>query len=544
MRARPRLCISLRNPINRKIQIWQNAPRFSIPCSPIRRSGNMEGGTLTPISAGPKSPRVVRDAKQQSVASLFGTLFGELHPDNISPKALTLTRCLISYYHKYLDAKGVLRLMRNELAGEQSNRFATADAQNRAVGMVRYAREWVAMRFESDFRGNRDILWRLYRIATHKTKNDALRDELNILKLLLIAKCPWVLEKVKGKLGVGCHKRRATHVGPRDASSPKSDTRLPTSRSHDRRTLSVPNVTVPVDPVTPPLGRVSLMKLDSRAIASHMIHVTFEALARVSPHDFYEKYEPGSGKPLNGLQLFIKRNEDTRAWVSSMILIQPNAKAQRNVAVKFLEVANFCRDAGNLQDCYAIMQAFVTYEVGRIRRLWHIPENIRMMAAQSEIMFSTDGNYKLYRAAVKSRLEARKLCIPYLGVWQRDITISNEANPLYTSDGSVNMEKLELEGEVLANVATCQARPPSATKHGPWTNEPLLHLLRELPHKEEEELRTLSELIRPRKTNDESSGSSAISDNSSNWSSTDKEAQIGSARGDDTSNRSDDYVDL
>jgi hypothetical protein len=448
----------------------------------------------------------VREIRKRSIAAVFGNVFSDLQgrqAEEAAVETLRVARSLISYYHKYLSTGAVMRLISNE--------FAKDGTVRRSVGAIRFLREWVYIRFDADFRGNRNRMQRLYKflLSVNYKKSDELRDELNAIKLFLISKYPWI---IKPELSPG--KRRGTSA----VETPRLSMSLELS-------LSVG------------AGRISLMKLDSRFIASHMIRVTFDAFQLVSPPDFYDN------NPLNhtGLRSFVKRNEDTRAWVSSMILIQPTPKTQRGVAIKFIEVANFCREAGNLQDCYAIVQAFLVHEVARVRRIWGVPENIRAMAGECEQLFSHEGNYKALRAEVRRRLESKKLCIPYLGVWQKDVTMSTEANPLYNTDNTVNMDKLKVEGDILANIAACQAKHPGKN-HGPWTNEPLLNLLRELPHKSQKELEVLSETIRPRRTAD---GADSSATSKSAWGPASEEGSSTlSTRSDDNSGRSDDYVDL
>ena len=51
---------------------------------------------------------------------------------------------------------------------------------------------------------------------------------------------------------------------------------------------------------------------------------------------------------------------------------------------------------------------------------------------------SPEGNYPIYRAWLKTAEKSDKFCIPYLGVFLRDLTLSEEGNMSFLHDDVIN----------------------------------------------------------------------------------------------------------
>lgn len=137
-------------------------------------------------------------------------------------------------------------------------------------------------------------------------------------------------------------------------------------------------------------------------------------------------------------------------------------------------------------------------------------KHARVLAQTLDPLVSPRDNYKIYRDHVKSRREAGESCIPFLPVYQRDLTIAEDANPDRLPDRTINVDKMLLIGKILAELAHFQKQPALEEEMKRYESSnntaPVLKQLQILPCREESALEALSEQLRPRaRTEDESS---------------------------------------
>lgn len=449
---------------------------------------------------------------------------------------LTMTRCIVVCYPGLATGRLVMEAIYAEL---------TCPGRN-PRGAVRFLREWVALRYEDDFRRSKSLRRKLFEVALMRpaalsasSKSD-LATELNSLKLQLIA--------------IGARRRSAP---PRAPGLRKKSEALPKAESKERAPratvlLSVtgtgkpplalvtphPHVSTDPKPLPRALNVSEFMKLDSRLVARHLNALSFETICMVRLADF------SSDGP--SVATYVDRFNRVTNWVASTILVQKTPKAMRSVVIKFLEVVKFSSDLYDFPSCFAIMASFDLREVDRLRRLWHIPPNIKAMAAECSRLVNSARNYGNYRAALRARMDAGKPCVLHLGVTSRDFKLSDEGNKAFDAAGNVNRAKLVVEGQALSDIARCQAVPPEGySKFLEKRHDGLYRLLLELPGKTQAELERLSDAHRSRAASaQEDTAASAADDSGSSMGSYHDPSSHASSKGDEASNHSEDFVDL
>lgn len=95
-----------------------------------------------------------------------------------------------------------------------------------------------------------------------------------------------------------------------------------------------------------------------------------------------------------------------------------------------------------------------------VSRLTHLKSSlsIKIILQEIETVFSYENSMRNYRKAIKLAANEGKTVIPFLGLHLKELTFAEEGNSNLNIDGSLNIEKLELLGEMYSNLDGCLAQ--------------------------------------------------------------------------------------
>ena len=443
--------------------------------SPERASPSTPGsGSGTAKRRGTRAP----SPRSAGAECIFASLFRDLCNKDVAEETRILQRCLVVYYARYLKADRLISMVRREVR-----------VGYHGTGALRFLASWTRSRYSLDVRPKKKLRKSLCDLALLRvprrsnavplTKEDerALREELNLLKLAIIAGAARGLTRQGVKrLFLSPHLTGA--IAPLMLSERASTSGGAGTHLHDR------NVGL-------------LMTTDAHTIAFHLLLLNYESFSRINMAEFYNGWSDEVNAPT--LHAFKQRIINLTSMVATAILVQSTVRMQRKVAIHFITIANFARDFGDLAGCIAIMQAFAIGPVSRIRKPWQLAKNYTALASDLNTLIDASGNYKAQREFIAARIEDRKVCVPHLGIYQRDLTLIEEGNPSFKQNGAVNGEKIVLIGSRLWELDTLQSIAPRGFDERRIERIPaLVRILTLLPHKDDAALDALSERIRPR----------------------------------------------
>lgn len=153
----------------------------------------------------------------------------------------------------------------------------------------------------------------------------------------------------------------------------------------------------------------------------------------------------------------IERSNNISDWVASHILVQSTLAAQSNVVELFLEIGKWCESLGNYFACSGIFGGFSKWCISRLTKTWKVKHSHKLLHAHLHHVISEEKNYAMYRGMLAERLHNGKPCVPHLGVFLRDLTFVEDGNPDFTNDGTPNLNKITLIGDIIAQIKTLQS---------------------------------------------------------------------------------------
>ncbi|CAG0923913.1 unnamed protein product [Notodromas monacha] len=174
-----------------------------------------------------------------------------------------------------------------------------------------------------------------------------------------------------------------------------------------------------------------------------------------------------SGQPMTGnLDVFIRRTSELQYWAATEICLATNLSKRSALMRKFIKVAAYCQEYGNVNGALAIVSGLSTPAISRLNHTWEkLPTRIRKVFGELEGLTDPSRNHRRYRMYVGT---LKPPVIPYMPILLKDMTFSHEGNQTLL-DSLVNFEKMHLLAQSLRMMRACRARsweipPPPSTK--------------------------------------------------------------------------------
>eukprot|EP01094_Clydonella_sp_ATCC50884_P024203 TRINITY_DN600_c2_g2_i1.p1 TRINITY_DN600_c2_g2~~TRINITY_DN600_c2_g2_i1.p1 ORF type:complete len:1368 (-),score=338.25 TRINITY_DN600_c2_g2_i1:296-4399(-) len=187
----------------------------------------------------------------------------------------------------------------------------------------------------------------------------------------------------------------------------------------------------------------------------------------IAHHHIYSEIQPvelqdlaWSSKKLrhrapNVLQLTEQFN-NLNARCACAILSCTDAKDRKQMMLFWLDIARYCREMNNFDGAMAIVSAFGSAAVYRLRQSFDaLPKtHSEVLSSIREDMAATQA-FKAYRAILSSIVPP---CMPFIGVFLTDLTFIADGNPDTVAPYSLlNFRKRELEYDVIVQVLKYQS---------------------------------------------------------------------------------------
>jgi len=151
---------------------------------------------------------------------------------------------------------------------------------------------------------------------------------------------------------------------------------------------------------------------------------------------------------------------DISQWVASEILTKPASGVA--TIKRFVSMAWQCYSRSNFNGIMEILAGLNMWPVQRLKKIWAaVPSKYISKLKRLESLMENTMNYKSYRAQLyRSKIDlviGMVPCIPYLGVYLRDLTFMEEnADYLNAEKTIINFEKISQIGELILEIRQFQ----------------------------------------------------------------------------------------
>jgi son of sevenless-like protein len=137
-------------------------------------------------------------------------------------------------------------------------------------------------------------------------------------------------------------------------------------------------------------------------------------------------------------------------WVAETILSEPEMKDRVNAIKKFVSIAERCFELNNFHALMEIVAGLSMTAIERLKKTWTlVPSQTKATLEKFNRFMNTKNNFQNYRHTLH---RVKDPCVPYIGVYLRDLTFIEEGNPNVYENGLVNFDKLHLNGLQIIDV--------------------------------------------------------------------------------------------
>ncbi|KAG9255205.1 ras guanine nucleotide exchange factor domain-containing protein [Emericellopsis atlantica] len=155
------------------------------------------------------------------------------------------------------------------------------------------------------------------------------------------------------------------------------------------------------------------------------------------------------------VKTLIMQSNQTTNWIAEMILNQSDARKRVVVIKYFVQVADKCRAMNNYSSLTAIISAFSTAPISRLKRTWELLP--ARTAATLESLRTTMGNTRNFAEYREQIHAANPPCVPFFGVFLTDLTFIEDGIPsIIKKTNLINFAKRSKTAEVIWDIQQYQ----------------------------------------------------------------------------------------
>eukprot|EP00761_Pharyngomonas_kirbyi_P009008 gb/GECH01009023.1/.p1 GENE.gb/GECH01009023.1/~~gb/GECH01009023.1/.p1 ORF type:complete len:638 (+),score=140.77 gb/GECH01009023.1/:1-1914(+) len=216
---------------------------------------------------------------------------------------------------------------------------------------------------------------------------------------------------------------------PRDGATTDSDE--DTQDTGTPRTLDPASIMHSMNqPDVADIKNIRFDDLDAKELGRQMTLVEHELFCRIGIDELLAMGWMKDGREWEApnITALISRANSVTSWVQSMILSCSSTRKRRNVLRKFIAIAEECVSLCNYNSAFELAGGLSSGPVNRLKQTWGmLSKNERSRFRSLQKLCTFANNHSNYRAALQKIND--QPCIPYLGVWLKDLVFMDDGNP-------------------------------------------------------------------------------------------------------------------
>ena len=218
--------------------------------------------------------------------------------------------------------------------------------------------------------------------------------------------------------------------------------------------------------------KVDFFTVDPREFAYQLTLTDYDKFHRILPSEFVARLWEGVTPASKNLTEMIDFFNRMSYFTATTICVQPNLKTRARILETFIRALKECRRIRNFNGAMAILSGLSTASVRRLKKTWAAisPKHTEELT-EIEVTMSAEHNFKKYRE-IFGEMERQPRpgpCIPFMGLFLRDLTFLNDGNPRKFKSGLYNFAKLRMISDRVLRMHVYQTAPYSFPASGQST---------------------------------------------------------------------------
>ncbi|KAI9365969.1 ras guanine nucleotide exchange factor domain-containing protein [Zopfochytrium polystomum] len=212
-------------------------------------------------------------------------------------------------------------------------------------------------------------------------------------------------------------------------------------------------------PMLSPTQTLSIARLDTTVVAEQLCLMEASIFSLIKPRDLMQNLwnVARKGEHAASVASSIRHFNFISSWVVTRILGEAELADRARTLLKFMKIAVELRKANNFNSLMAVLSGISSSPILRLQKTYRLILGKKAFERYQvlEGLMSSERSFSAYRQALRV---ANPPCIPYLGVFLRDLFYLEEANKETTSDGGILLPKLLLMGDIVHTIEAFQMR--------------------------------------------------------------------------------------
>eukprot|EP01122_Echinamoeba_exundans_P003988 TRINITY_DN14027_c0_g1_i1.p1 TRINITY_DN14027_c0_g1~~TRINITY_DN14027_c0_g1_i1.p1 ORF type:complete len:882 (+),score=178.56 TRINITY_DN14027_c0_g1_i1:264-2648(+) len=211
-------------------------------------------------------------------------------------------------------------------------------------------------------------------------------------------------------------------------------------------------------------NKFEFMNMNHQELATQLTVIEYTMLRSVNMNEFknqaWNKADKETKAP--NIHALISHFNKMSFWVATEIVTSDQIKEQVKRITKFIKLAGYLRDAGNLNAVMEVISGLNSLPVQRLRSAWRaVPSKHISALKKMEDLMAPSQNFLKYRQELKVGTSTMGFVVPYIGVHLGDLVHIAEGY-LDPEDGKYDLAKILKLGEVLIEIRKFQTQIPAA----------------------------------------------------------------------------------
>jgi len=316
-----------------------------------------------------------------------------------------------------------------------SLRYSLCDTRKRVTSFMRI---WIEFFFDRDFYANETLFSGLIAFFGELQKNNQ-QHEANVLKLVII-------RVNKKKLAdKGMNRFQTLMTCPQNSPAPK----ILSSKSSQHSAIT---------PSAGPCQESKFVDWNITAVAEQFVLIEFSLFKAVDLKEIsnvaWKSEQPRKTSP-NVINM-INRFNTVSQWAATEVVMAQSPKQRVIIIEKLIALTQKCLELRNYNSVMEIIAGLNSGSVQRMKKTWEaVAHTSRETFKAHNYLVDCVHNYKTYRDHLR---RAASPCLPYFGIFLRDLTILDLGNPNKIGE-NINFEKIYMTSRILNEIQKFQSKP-------------------------------------------------------------------------------------
>jgi len=137
-------------------------------------------------------------------------------------------------------------------------------------------------------------------------------------------------------------------------------------------------------------------------------------------------------------------------YISLSVCSSMDVEGRIAMVKQHLQLAELCFTLGNFSSIMAIIGGLNNVAVQRMKKTWAGISTMKKLWTRLNVLMDSKQNYAKYRSALDDFRQNKRPCVPFLGVYLRDITFLEEGNEDFVDEkkGRLHADKFRMMGQL------------------------------------------------------------------------------------------------